>query len=174
MSPMINLAALFLPILTGLPQQGDTLQTVAEQSGFKATARHGDVVALCKETGSKIPKRAVQRARALGRGTAAADVDPGRPAGSQRRRGRSVRKARSCWRSATFTPGKCVARRRCRCWRGRSWVRTRPRLAQGPGDRPGADLQRRRQRASLEDEPPRDKTAPSKAWASEPMPAGST
>ena len=49
MSSMINLAALVLLNLAGLPQQGDALQAVAEQSGFKATARHGDVVALCKE-----------------------------------------------------------------------------------------------------------------------------
>ena len=55
MSSMINLAALFLLNLTGLPQQGDALQTVAEQSGFKATARHGDVVALCKELARKYP-----------------------------------------------------------------------------------------------------------------------
>ena len=55
MSPMINLTALLLTILTGLPQQGDTLQTVAEQSGYKATARHGDVVALCKELARKYP-----------------------------------------------------------------------------------------------------------------------
>ena len=45
-----SLITLLLPILSGFPQQVDTsLQTVAEQSGFKKTARHGEVVALCQE-----------------------------------------------------------------------------------------------------------------------------
>src|SRR5208282_1843425 len=43
------------PILADFPQQVDTLQTVAEQSGYKATARHGEVVALCQELARRNP-----------------------------------------------------------------------------------------------------------------------
>jgi dipeptidyl aminopeptidase/acylaminoacyl peptidase len=49
MAPIGTLVALCLPILADFPQQVDTLQTVAEKSGYRATARHGDVVALCQE-----------------------------------------------------------------------------------------------------------------------------
>ena len=50
-----SLIALLLPILADFPQQVDTLQTVAEQSGYKATARHGEVVALCQELARRNP-----------------------------------------------------------------------------------------------------------------------
>lgn len=50
-----SLLALLLPILADSPQQVDTLQTVAEQSGYKATARHGEVVALCQELARRYP-----------------------------------------------------------------------------------------------------------------------
>jgi dipeptidyl-peptidase-4 len=50
-----SLIALFLPILADLPPQVDPLQTVAEQSGYKATARHGEVVALCQELARRYP-----------------------------------------------------------------------------------------------------------------------
>ena len=50
-----SLIALLSPILADFPQQVDTLQTVAEQSGYKATARHGEVVALCQELAKRYP-----------------------------------------------------------------------------------------------------------------------
>ena len=51
-----SLIALLLPILADSPLQVDTtLQTVAEQSGYKATARHGEVVALCQELAKRYP-----------------------------------------------------------------------------------------------------------------------
>src|SRR5271166_3816645 len=50
-----SLITLLLPILADFPQQVDTLQTVAEQSGYKATARHGEVVALCQELARRNP-----------------------------------------------------------------------------------------------------------------------
>jgi hypothetical protein len=49
---------LCLPILADFPQQVDTLQTVAEKSGFRATARHADVVAVCKELARRYPAAA--------------------------------------------------------------------------------------------------------------------
>ena len=52
---LLTLAALLPSILADSPQQVDTLQTVAERSGFKATARHGDVVALCQELAKRHP-----------------------------------------------------------------------------------------------------------------------
>ena len=50
-----GVVALLLPILAQIPPQVDSLQTVAERSGYRATARHGDVVALCKELARKYP-----------------------------------------------------------------------------------------------------------------------
>ena len=50
-----GVVALLLPILAQIPPQVDSLQTVAERSGYRATARHGDVVALCKELSRKYP-----------------------------------------------------------------------------------------------------------------------
>src|SRR5271165_5541850 len=47
--------ALLLPFLAYPLQQPDPLQTVAEQSGYKATARHGQVVALCQELARRYP-----------------------------------------------------------------------------------------------------------------------
>jgi dipeptidyl aminopeptidase/acylaminoacyl peptidase len=52
---LLTLAAFVSPILADFPQQVDTLQTVAERSGYKATARHGDVVALCQELAKRRP-----------------------------------------------------------------------------------------------------------------------
>jgi dipeptidyl aminopeptidase/acylaminoacyl peptidase len=49
MAPIGTLVALSLPILAEFPQQVDTLQTVAEKSGYRATAPYGDVVDLCRE-----------------------------------------------------------------------------------------------------------------------------
>ncbi|MBV8488548.1 MAG: M14 family metallopeptidase, partial [Planctomycetaceae bacterium] len=51
-----SLATLLLLILADSPQQVDTpLQTVAEQSRNKATARHGEVIALCQELARRFP-----------------------------------------------------------------------------------------------------------------------
>ncbi len=50
-----SLIALLSAILANFPPQVDTLQTVAEQSGYTETARHGDVVALCQELAKRYP-----------------------------------------------------------------------------------------------------------------------
>jgi dipeptidyl aminopeptidase/acylaminoacyl peptidase len=55
---LYSLAVIFLPILANFPQQVDTLQTVAERSGYKATARYGDVVSLCRELAKRYPAAA--------------------------------------------------------------------------------------------------------------------
>ncbi|MFO0888370.1 MAG: DPP IV N-terminal domain-containing protein [Isosphaeraceae bacterium] len=55
MSATLTLIAVSLPMLAELPQQVDTLRTVAERSDYKATARHGDVVALCRELAGRYP-----------------------------------------------------------------------------------------------------------------------
>lgn len=52
------LAVLFPPIVADSPAQVDTPRTVAERSGFKATARHGDVMALCAELAKRHPSAA--------------------------------------------------------------------------------------------------------------------
>ncbi len=153
MSPMINLAALFLPLLTGLPQQGDALQTVAEQSGFKATARHGDVVALCKEMARKYPNAQYSE---LGLSA------EGRPLPMLILADPPVHNADEAARSGkliVLAIGNIHAGEVCGKEALPMLARETPgfhgsRAVQGSGDRPGADLQRRRQRASLEDEPP--------------------
>ncbi len=61
-----GLIALLLSILADFPQQVDTLQTVAEQSGYKATARHGEVVALCQELARRYPNALLHRAGPIG------------------------------------------------------------------------------------------------------------
>src|SRR5207248_4089789 len=106
MSPMIN-AARLITISTGSTRtSGDVSHdqsgrvVLAHPDGAAAAGRHVANGGRAKRlqgdrppwrrggpmqgAGSKVPKRAVQRARALGRGTAAAALDPGRPAGSQR------------------------------------------------------------------------------------------
>ncbi len=55
MPPLSMMIALLLPILANSLQQVDSLQTVAERSGHKATARHGEVVALCQELARRYP-----------------------------------------------------------------------------------------------------------------------
>jgi dipeptidyl aminopeptidase/acylaminoacyl peptidase len=44
-----------LSILADFPQQVDPIRTVAEQSGYRATSRHGDVVAVCGELAKRFP-----------------------------------------------------------------------------------------------------------------------
>src|SRR5437870_2062755 len=58
MFPIHSSAATLLTLLSLFPQQVDTLKTVAEQSSYRATARHGDVVALCKELAKRYPDAA--------------------------------------------------------------------------------------------------------------------
>ena len=55
MPSLSMLFALLLPILANLLQQVDALQTVAERSEYKATARHGEVVTLCQELARRYP-----------------------------------------------------------------------------------------------------------------------
>ncbi|MGC8643865.1 MAG: DPP IV N-terminal domain-containing protein, partial [Isosphaeraceae bacterium] len=52
---LLTLAALLPPMLANFPQQVDTVATVAERSGFQATARHGEVVALCQGLARRHP-----------------------------------------------------------------------------------------------------------------------
>jgi dipeptidyl aminopeptidase/acylaminoacyl peptidase len=60
MPAMIRSLALVLSMLAQPPQQVDPLQTVAERSGYRATARHGEVVALCEELARRHPEAAVR------------------------------------------------------------------------------------------------------------------
>ncbi len=45
----VGLIAFFLPILGQQPVKSDVLQTVAERSGYRATARYDEVAAWCRE-----------------------------------------------------------------------------------------------------------------------------
>ncbi|MGP0069817.1 MAG: DPP IV N-terminal domain-containing protein [Isosphaeraceae bacterium] len=50
MSSIFNLVVLVLPVLgQQAPDQGVALQTVAERSGYRATARYDDIMAWCRE-----------------------------------------------------------------------------------------------------------------------------
>ena len=49
MSHVVNLVALVLPLLGQVPDKAAVLQTVAERSGFRATARYDDVAAALKD-----------------------------------------------------------------------------------------------------------------------------
>lgn len=55
MIPARGIIALLWPILAQIPPQVDSVQTVAERTNYRATARHGDVVALCKELANRYP-----------------------------------------------------------------------------------------------------------------------
>ena len=59
MASMFGLFTLFLPILADFPQQVEATRTVAEQTGYRATARHADVVGLCQELARRYPGSAV-------------------------------------------------------------------------------------------------------------------
>jgi dipeptidyl-peptidase-4 len=56
MSSIFSLVALVLPVLgQQAPETGVALQTVAERSGYRATARYDDVMAWCKEFAKATP-----------------------------------------------------------------------------------------------------------------------
>jgi dipeptidyl-peptidase 4 len=55
MPHIFSLVALVLPILGQVPDKVDALQTVAERSDYRATARYDDVVAWCREFAKKTP-----------------------------------------------------------------------------------------------------------------------
>ncbi|WP_165220855.1 DPP IV N-terminal domain-containing protein [Aquisphaera insulae] len=54
----IGLALVVLSIVADSPPEVDSLQTVAERSGYRATARHGEVVALCEALAKRHPEAA--------------------------------------------------------------------------------------------------------------------
>jgi dipeptidyl aminopeptidase/acylaminoacyl peptidase len=66
MPAIVPLIAFLVPMLAESAQQVDPLQTVAERSGYRATARHGDVVALCEELSRRHPQAVYSE---LGRST---------------------------------------------------------------------------------------------------------
>jgi dipeptidyl-peptidase 4 len=55
MPHVFSLVAFVLPILGQVPDKVDALQTVAERSDYRATARYDDVVAWCREFAKKTP-----------------------------------------------------------------------------------------------------------------------
>ena len=56
MAPVLSLVALVLPVLAQqAPEKGVALQTVAERSDYRATARYDDVMAWCREFAKATP-----------------------------------------------------------------------------------------------------------------------
>ncbi len=56
MASIFSLVALVLPVLAQqAPEKGAALQTVAERSGYRATARYDDVMAWCREFAKATP-----------------------------------------------------------------------------------------------------------------------
>ena len=93
------------------------LETVAERSGYRATARYDDVVALGKRLAESSK---LVHVGALGKTVEGRPIplwvvaDP--PVAAPPGEGASDGSWSSC-SSATSTPARCAARRRCRCWR---------------------------------------------------------
>jgi dipeptidyl-peptidase 4 len=55
MPQIFSLLTVFWPLVAQLPAQTDALQTVAERTGFRATARYDDVVGWCQEFAKAVP-----------------------------------------------------------------------------------------------------------------------
>ena len=55
MTSILSLVALVLPLSGQAPQKADALQTVAEKSGYRATARYDDVMAWCRAFAGATP-----------------------------------------------------------------------------------------------------------------------
>ena len=55
MPHVFSLVAFVLPLLAQVPDKVEALQTVAERSDYRATARYDDVVAWCQEFAKKTP-----------------------------------------------------------------------------------------------------------------------
>ncbi len=56
MASIFSLVALVLPVMAQqAPEKGSALQTVAERSGYRATARYDDVMAWCREFAKATP-----------------------------------------------------------------------------------------------------------------------
>ncbi len=55
MTSIFSLVALVLPVLGQAPGKGDALQTVAERSDYRATARYDDVMAWCRAFAKATP-----------------------------------------------------------------------------------------------------------------------
>jgi dipeptidyl aminopeptidase/acylaminoacyl peptidase len=55
MPHIVSLVALFWPLTTQLAPRGDGLQTVAERTGFRATARYDDVATWCRAFAKAAP-----------------------------------------------------------------------------------------------------------------------
>ena len=151
MFPMINLAALFLlPSWRVLRSRAIALQTVAEQSGYKATARHGEVVALCQELARRYPNAQYSE---LGHSA------EGRPLPLLILADPPVHTAEEAARSGKLVvlaignihAGEVCGKEALPMLAREILELPGSRSAQGPDHRPGPDLQRRRQRAGLED-----------------------
>ena len=76
---------------TALAAPPDDLLTVAERSGFKATARHAEVVALCEALAKSSPLIRLAELGKSGEGRSLAAHDRERTRRSRRRRRRRLR-----------------------------------------------------------------------------------
>ena len=112
---VVGLVGLVVPLLGQAPGKADALRTVAERSDYRATARYDDVAAWCRDFASGDAPCLSHRAGPVVGRAIHSPVDRGRPAGQDSRRGGELGQAGLPGRSATSTPARFAARRRCRC-----------------------------------------------------------
>ena len=83
---VFGLVALVLPLLGQVPGKVDALQTVAERSDYRATARYDDVAAWCREFAKATPNAHLTELGRSSEGRSIPLLDRGRSAGQDGRR----------------------------------------------------------------------------------------
>ncbi len=151
MPHVYSLVAFVLPILAQVPDKVDALQTVAERSDYRATARYDDVEAWCREFAKRTPNVHLTE---LGRSSEGRSIplmivaDPPVKTAAEAARFRkadlSHHRQHPCWRSLRQGGAADAAPR---AFRGRASATPEKR-----DPRRGADLQHRRQRTRLENQ----------------------
>ncbi len=154
MTSIFSLVMMALPAWGQVPEKADALQTVAERSGYRATARYDDVMAWCRAFAKATPNAHLTE---LGKTTEGRSIPllivadpPVKTAAEAARSGKLV-----CLVIGNIHAGEV-------CGKEALPMLLRDHVAgpasappQGPGPRRRPDLQRRRERARRQDQPPR-------------------
>ena len=149
---VFGLVALVFPLLGQVPGKVDTLQTVAERSDYRATARYDDVAAWCRDFAKATPNAYLTE---LGRSSEGRSIPllivadpPVKTAAEAASSGKLV-----CLIIGNIHAGEVCGKEALPMLLRDVFGVPHPASLEGPDPRGGADLQHRRQRAGLENEP---------------------
>ena len=152
MSHVFGLVALVFPLLGQAPGKVDALQTVAERSDYRATARYDDVAAWCRDFAKATPNAYLTE---LGRSAEGRSIPllivadpPVKTAAAAASSGKLV-----CLIIGNIHAGEVCGKEALPMLLREVFGAPHPPLLERPDPRGGADLQRRWQRTGLEDQP---------------------